>query len=78
MLRQSSFFLANLKANIKATEWSHKKTEIFDYESDFLWFEDAPFEFEKEVLAQHDKSGSLVLVDLIANPNHLNELTRLL
>ncbi|KKR23752.1 MAG: hypothetical protein UT53_C0008G0007 [Candidatus Yanofskybacteria bacterium GW2011_GWD2_39_48] len=37
---------------IKATEWSHKKTEIFDYKSDFLWFEDAPFDFEKEVLLQ--------------------------
>jgi len=63
---------------IKAIEWSHKKTEIFDYESDFLWFEDAPFEFEKEVLAQHDKSDSLVLVDLINNPNHLRELIKLI
>ena len=63
---------------IKATEWSHKKTEIFDYKSDFIWFEDAPFEFEKEVLLQQGKSSSLVLVDLITNPNHLKELIKLL
>lgn len=63
---------------VKATEWSHKKTEIFDYNSDFLWFDDAPFEFEKDVLLQRGKSSSLVLVDLINNPNHLKELIRLL
>ncbi len=63
---------------IKATEWSHKKVEIMDLSSDFLWFEDAPFEFEKEVLSQHGKLDSLVLVDLINNPNHLSELIKLL
>ena len=63
---------------IKVTEWSHKKTEIFDYNSDFLWFEDAPFDFEKEVLLQQGKSNSLVLVDLINNPNQLEELVKLL
>ncbi len=49
-----------------------------DLSSDFLWFEDAPFEFEKEVLSQHGKLDSLVLVDLINNPNHLSELIKLL
>mgnify|MGYP001559485216 CR=1 FL=1 len=63
---------------IKPTRWSHKKTEIFDYNSDFLWFEDKPFEFEKEILAQHGRSNSLVLVDLISNPNHLHDLIKLL
>lgn len=63
---------------IKPTKWSHKKTEIFDLSSDFLWFEDAPFEFEKEVLEKHGKSNSLVVVNLIDNPDHLMELISLL
>lgn len=64
--------------NIKATEWSHKKTEIFDYKSDFLWFDDQPNDYEKDVLAEHGKSSSLVVVDLINNPNHLGKLVKLL
>ena len=63
---------------IKATEWTHKKTEIFDYNSDFIWFDDAPFEFEKEVLSKRGKPDSLILVDLITNPDHLKDLIRLL
>lgn len=63
---------------IKATNWAHSKTEALDMSSDFLWFEDAPFEFEKDILLQHGKSSSLVLVDLITNPNHLNDLVKLL
>lgn len=63
---------------IKPTNWSHNKTEMFDFNSDFLWFEDKPFEFEKEVLLKHGKSDSLVLVDLINNPEHLRELIKLL
>jgi len=63
---------------IKPTNWSHKKTEAIDFNSDFLWFDDVSFDFEKEVLAQHDKSGSFILVDLINNPNQLKELIKLL
>ncbi len=63
---------------IKPTEWSLKKTEAIDLNSDFLWFDDVSFDFEKEVLAQHNKSSSFVLVDLINNPNQLKELIKLL
>ncbi len=63
---------------IKPTEWSHKKSEAIDFNSDFLWFDDVSFDFEKEVLAQHDKSSSFVLVDLINNPDQLKELIKLL
>jgi hypothetical protein len=63
---------------IKPTEWSHKKTEAIDFSSDFLWFDDVSFDFEKEVLAQHNKSNSFILVDLINNPDQLKELIKLL
>jgi len=63
---------------IKPTEWSLKKTEAIDLDSDFLWFDDVSFDFEKEVLAQHNKSDSFVLVNLINNPNQLKELIKLL
>jgi len=63
---------------IKPTEWSLKKTEAIDLSSDFLWFDDVSFDFEKEVLAQNNKSSSFVLVDLINSPDQLKELIRLL
>lgn len=63
---------------IKPTEWSLKKTEAIDLNSDFLWFDDVSFGFEKEMLAQHNKSSSFVLVDLISQPDQLKELIKLL
>lgn len=63
---------------IKPTEWSLKKTEAIDFSSDFLWFDDVSSDFEREVLAQNNKSSSFVLVDLINNPNQLKELIKLL
>ena len=63
---------------IKPTEWSLKKIEAIDLDSDFLWFDDVSFDFENEVLAQHNKSSSFVLVDLINNPDQLKELIELL
>ena len=63
---------------IKPTSWSHKKTEAIDFNSDFLWFDDVSSDFEQEVLTQHNKSSSFVLVDLINNPDQLKELIGLL
>ena len=59
---------------IKLTNWSHKKVEIFDWSSDFLWFEDKPSDYEKGVLLEHGKLDSLVVVDLITNPDYLKQL----
>ena len=77
-MKEASPEVASYCEKIKPTKWAQHKTEIFDYSSDFLWFEDAPFEIEKEVLEKHGKLSSLVVVDLIANPNHLGELVKLL
>ena len=63
---------------IKTTNWTYNKTQALDMTSDFLWFEDAPMDIEKEVLSKQDKAKCLIVVDLIANPNHLEELIKLL
>lgn len=63
---------------IKTTNWAHNKTEALDMTSDFLWFEDKPSDIEKDVLSKHNKSKNLIVVDLIANSNHLKELAKLL
>lgn len=63
---------------IKPTKWSHNKTEAIDFNSDFLWFDDVSSDFDNEVLVQHNKSNSFVLIDLINNPDQLKELIGLL
>ena len=63
---------------IKPTTWSFQKTNAIDFSSPFLWFDDAPMDYEKEILAQNGLSDSLVLVNLQDNPNHLKDLVKLL
>lgn len=63
---------------IKPIIWSFKKTDAIDLKSDFLWFDDAPFDFEKEFLSKQGKLDGLVVVDLITNPDNLKDLTKLL
>jgi len=62
---------------IKPTNWSDLKTEAIDFNSNFYWLEDFPFESEKEVLRKNDKLNSLVLIDLI-NPSELIRVLNLL
>ena len=64
--------------HIKTTEWDYNKVEVIDLSSDFLWFEDAPSEIDKDTLRKANKLDSLILVDLINNPNHLKDLIKLL
>ena len=63
---------------IKPITWSFKKTEGIDMKTDFLWFDDAPFDFEKNFLSERGKLESLIVVGLISNPDHLKELIELL
>lgn len=63
---------------IKPLIWKLNKAEAIDFNSDFLWFEDTPSEYEKEILSSHNKLSSLVLVDLIKNPNQLFDLIKIL
>ncbi len=63
---------------IKPIIWSFKKTDAIDIKADFLWFDDAPFDFEKDFLSKQGKLDSLVVVDLISNPSYLKDLIKLL
>ncbi len=62
----------------KPTQWKMNKAEALDLSSDFLWFEDAPSEIEKEILSEKGKLKNLVIVDAISNPEILKQLVKLL
>ena len=49
---------------IKQTDWMTLKTEAIDFDSDFIWLDDCPFESEKNVLRKYNKINSLMIVDL--------------
>ena len=50
--------------NIKQTNWSDLKTEAIDFNADFIWLEDYPFESEKRKLKENNKIDALITVDL--------------
>lgn len=52
-----------LLQEVKGTTWDMLKTEVIDFDSEFLWFEDMPTEGERAELAKHGKKDSLVWVD---------------
>lgn len=55
---------------IKQTNWEALKTEAIDFNADFIWLDDYPFESEKIVLKEHHKMNALIVVNL----NRKNEL----
>jgi hypothetical protein len=59
----SGITLANLKTVIQ-TDWKDLKTEAIDFNSEFIWLEDYPFESEKRVLEKYNRIDSLVVVNL--------------
>ena len=62
---------------IKTTDWDTLKTEGIDFDSNFYWLEDYPFESEMKILEEKNKLNSLIKVDL-NNPNELNRIYKLL
>lgn len=53
-----------LLKQVKANDWMDLKTEGIRKGSDFIWLEDAPFEAERRVLEEWNKTESLWTVDL--------------
>ncbi len=49
---------------LKPTNWTTLKTEAIDFEANFIWLEDYPFEAEKQILAQNNKEKYLIEVNL--------------
>lgn len=54
----------SLFAVVKPTNWETLKTEGIDFQSNFFWLDDAPFQAEQAVLKQHGLLDRLVVVDL--------------
>ena len=59
---------------IKPTNWASLKTEAIDFNNDFVWLEDNPFQSEIAVLKQNNCLNNLIVVDL----NQSNELFRVI
>jgi len=60
-----------LLQDINPTNWVTAKTEAIDFSRPFLWFDDDLFDFEREVLMQHDALKNWIEVDLGKNENQL-------
>ncbi len=59
--------------SVKPTDWTTLKTEAIDYNSDYLWLEDNPFQSEITILKSKSHEEKLIKVDL----NQTNELERI-
>lgn len=59
---------------IKPTYWETLKTEAIDFDSNFIWLDDYPFQAEKEVLRNFATSESLYTVNLSRENELLNVL----
>ncbi len=59
--------------SIKPTDWTTLKTEAIDYNSNYLWLEDNPFQSEIEILKSKSQEERLIKVDL----NRSDELERI-
>ena len=46
------------------TDWMDLKTEAIDFNSEFIWLDDYPFESEKRVLNKYNRIDALIVVDL--------------
>ncbi len=46
------------------TDWGDLKTEAIDFNSEFIWLDDYPFESEKRVLNKYNRIDALIVVDL--------------
>ncbi len=62
---------------IQPTNWETLKTEAIDFENDFFWIEDYPFEAEMRILEKKNVLHSLIKVDL-NQPRELERIEKLL
>ena len=65
-------------SKIKPTHWNTLKTEAIDLTSDFIWIDDAPLDFEKELLKEHDHLDRWLSINTRRSPDDLARAVRLL
>ena len=66
--------IVELFKKVKATDWTDLKTEGIDFDCNFIWLDDYPFQAELEVLNNFGASESLLKVNL----KNEGELSRIL
>jgi hypothetical protein len=62
--------IEQLRVAVKPTSWDTLKTEALDFESDFYWLDDSPFQAELACLQANGLAERLIIINL----NHTNEL----
>jgi hypothetical protein len=67
-----------LLGNIKPTVWGEMKTDGIDFTQPFLWLDDDLWPEEEAALNDHDAMDNFILIDLVKNPNQLEEIARTL
>jgi hypothetical protein len=59
--------------SVKSTDWTTLKTEAIDFNSDYLWLDDNPFQSEIAILKSKSHEERLIKIDLSLS----NELERI-
>ena len=76
----SNFFdkkTIQLLTKIQSTNWTTLKTEAIDFNSDFIWLDDYPFNAEKEILRLNFSQENLIEVNLLREKELLNVIEKL-
>ncbi|MDO9231440.1 MAG: hypothetical protein Q7U36_03130 [bacterium] len=67
----------DLLKKIEPTNWDLWKTEVINFDEDFLWLDDYIFDGEMEILKKNNASQKLIKIDLKNNPDQLLEIIKL-
>lgn len=59
--------------SIKPTSWAIVKTQGVDFTRPFLWFDDQLGYADKQALVEHNALDNLILVDLVSDPDQLQQ-----
>jgi hypothetical protein len=60
---------------ISPTSWKIAKTEAIDFDTPFLWFDDDLYDDEREELIKRNLLSSWIEVDILKNPNAIEQFT---
>ena len=58
---------------IQPTSWAMVKTQGIDFTTPFLWFDDQLGYADKKALVEHNALDNLILVDLVNDPDQLQQ-----
>ena len=68
--------LLELTKKIQPKDWVSLKTEAIDFRQPFLWLDDYMLTAEKQALEKRGCLQNYILIDLIKNPNQLEDIVK--